>query len=83
MRLLYFALLRERIGTGAEEVELPAAVATATELVAWLGTRGPGYAAGFATPALIRCAIDQEFQPLSAPIAGAQEIAFFPPMTGG
>jgi len=83
MRVLYFAWLREKTGTGTEDIALPASVTTAAELVAWLRTRGPGFADAFATPALFRCAIDQEFCALDAPLAGATEIAFFPPVTGG
>jgi molybdopterin synthase sulfur carrier subunit len=75
--------MRERIGIAAEEIALPAGLATVSELIAWLKGRGPGYQAAFADPALIRCAIDQEFAAPDARIAGAREIGFFPPVTGG
>ena len=83
MQMLYFAWLRERIGKSAEELELPPGITTPAGLIAWLRTRGPGYEAAFIEDAKIRCAIDQEFQPLDATLDGAKEIAFFPPMTGG
>lgn len=83
MRVLYFAWLREKIGIGAEDVELPAQVASVGALVDWLSARGPGYAAAFADKKLVRCAVDQDFAGPQAGIAGATEIAFFPPVTGG
>lgn len=83
MRLLYFAWLRERIGTGSEEVEPPESVTTVAELVAWLATREPRYEAAFSDLKAIRVAIDQEQAEFSDSIAGAREIALFPPVTGG
>lgn len=83
MRLVYFAWVRERIGTAQEEVDVPAEVATVRDLLAWLSERGDGYAAALEHPAAIRVAIDQEHARHDEPIAGAREIALFPPMTGG
>lgn len=83
MRLLYFAWVRERIGTDGEEVEPPAGVETVAELVDWLADRGGGYAEALADKAALRAAIDQRFVPLDAAIEGAGEIALFPPVTGG
>ena len=83
MKILYFAWLRERIGVGAEELELPAEVTTIGELMAWLATRGEEYAHAFENPKVVRAAIDQTHVKAGASIAGAREIAFFPPMTGG
>lgn len=83
MQLLYFAWVRERIGLSGEEVSPPAQVATVADLVTWLSARSDGHAAAFAEPARLRAAIDQSFVPLDAPIAGAREIAIFPPVTGG
>jgi len=82
-KLLYFAWVRERIGRSAETLELPAGLVTVADLVAWLQTRGPEYAAAFERPGLVRAAIDQTHVKPDAPIAGAREIAFFPPVTGG
>jgi len=81
--LLYFAWVRERIGCDGERVEPPAEVATVADLIGWLAARGGGYAEAFAEPAKIRAAIDQSFARGDAAIAGAREIALFPPVTGG
>ena len=83
MKLLYFAWVRERIGLAEEEVDPPAGVATVGELVAWLTKRGEGYAYAFENPKVIRAAIDHAHVKPETAIAGAREIAFFPPMTGG
>jgi molybdopterin synthase sulfur carrier subunit len=83
MKLKYFAWVRERIGVPEEVVEPPAAVQTVGELILWLSARGEQYAYAFEAPRLIRAAIDQSHVRQEAPIAGAREIAFFPPMTGG
>lgn len=81
--LHYFAWVRERIGKGSEVVELPADVRTVAELIAWLVARGPEFAHAFERPQVIRAAIDKSHVPQSTLVAGAREIAFFPPVTGG
>ena len=81
MKVLYFAWLRERIGLGQEEVETSAA--TVADLVAELSAREARYAAAFADTTALRVAVDQELRSFDAPLAGAREVAFFPPMTGG
>lgn len=83
MKLLYFSWVRQKVGTGEEAVALPANVTTIAELIEWLKSRGPGYEAAFENLKLIRAAIDQTHADLDASIAGASEIAFFPPVTGG
>jgi molybdopterin synthase sulfur carrier subunit len=83
VRLLYFAWVRERIGLDGETVEPPADVADVAGLIGWLAGRGEGHAEAFAEPARLRAAVDQSFVALDAPIAGAREIALFPPVTGG
>ena len=83
MKLLYFAWVRERIGMAEEDIEPPAGVTTVGDLVAWLTGRGEGYAYAFENPKVIRAAIDKNHVRADAVIAGAREIAFFPPMTGG
>jgi molybdopterin synthase sulfur carrier subunit len=83
VKLCYFAWVRERIGKGEEIVELPAGIATVADLVAWLKSRGPEYAAAFERADVIRAAIDRTHVKPSAAVAGAREIAFFPPVTGG
>lgn len=81
--LLYFAWVRERIGQGGEQVDPPVTVMTIADLVGWLATLSPGHSAAFADPARIRAAIDDRFVDPATPIAGAREIALFPPVTGG
>jgi molybdopterin synthase sulfur carrier subunit len=81
--ILYFAWVRERIGLDQERIDLPADISDVAGLIAWLSTRGPGYAEALAEPARLRAAIDQKFAALDASIVGAREVAIFPPVTGG
>lgn len=83
MKLMYFAWLRQRIGTGQETVDLPENVSTASDLVDWLAARGDGYAEAFKDRAAIKVAVDQEFADFDSAIGDAREVAFFPPVTGG
>jgi molybdopterin synthase sulfur carrier subunit len=83
VKLVYFAWVRERIGKESEVVELPAELETIGDLVEWLKTRGEEYAYAFENAAVVRAAIDKRHVKSAAAIAGASEIAFFPPMTGG
>ena len=83
MKAMYFAWVRERIGKPEEILSPPDDVVTVADLLAWLKARGEGYEAAFANSATIRAAIDRGHVKHEAPIAGAREIAFFPPMTGG
>lgn len=83
LRLLYFAWVREAIGRDGEEAVPPPGVADVAGLIDWLAARGGGYAEALAARDRLRCAVDQRFMPLDAPIAGASEIAIFPPVTGG
>lgn len=79
----YFAWVRERIGHAEEQISVPADVATVGELALWLASRGEGYAEAFRRADVVRAALDQAHVKPSAPIAGAREVAFFPPVTGG
>ncbi len=81
MDIRYFAWLRERIGTGHEQVETDAA--TVADLVEELKTRSEAHAFAFSDTAAIRAAVDQDLVAFEAPLNGAKEVAFFPPMTGG
>jgi sulfur-carrier protein len=83
MKLIYFAWLRERIGVPQEEVELPSEVKTIDDLMQWLAGRNEAYAYAFENRKIVRAAIDRRHVKPAAAIAGAGEIAFFPPMTGG
>ena len=82
-KLLYFARMRQIIGKGEEDIAIPARVETVSMLIDFLRSRDDSYAAAFADPRIVRAAIDQTHAQLDAPIAGAREIAFFPPVTGG
>ncbi|WP_375402630.1 molybdopterin converting factor subunit 1 [uncultured Sphingomonas sp.] len=83
MRVLYFAWVRELVGVDEERVSPPAEVATVAALVTWLAGRSEGHARAFAEPARLRAAVDQAFVPLDAPLGDANEVALFPPVTGG
>jgi molybdopterin synthase sulfur carrier subunit len=83
MRLLYFAWVRERIGTGEEEVAPPEAIRTVADLADWLRGRSAGHAEAFADLTKLRAAIDQRFVPLDTSLGNAREVAIFPPVTGG
>lgn len=83
IQVLYFAWLRERVGRSVEDVSLPDGVRTVGALVAWLATRGDGYAAAFGAENKIRCAVNQEFGGPETPVKPGDEVAFFPPVTGG
>jgi molybdopterin synthase sulfur carrier subunit len=75
--------VRERIGKAEEVVDPPPGVATVGDLVEWLRRRGEEYAHAFENPKVVRAAIDRAHVKPDSAIAGAREIAFFPPMTGG
>lgn len=83
MKLIYFAWVRERIGKSEEELTPPADIGDVQALLSWLKARGSGYEAALTHPEVIRVAIDREHVDHSTPLAGAREIALFPPMTGG
>ncbi len=83
MKILYFAWLRQRTGFGEETVEPPAEVRDVAGLIDWLRTRGPNYAEALRDTSALRIAVNQEFAGLDAAVAPGDEIALFPPMTGG
>jgi molybdopterin synthase sulfur carrier subunit len=83
MKLIYFAWVRERIGKPEEEVTLPENVSTVADLLRWLKSRGEEYEHALQYPDVIRVAINQEHVDHRESLAGASEIALFPPMTGG
>jgi molybdopterin synthase sulfur carrier subunit len=83
VKLLYFAWLREKIGRAEEILDLPPTLATVADLLVWLKQRGPEYEAAFARPGVIRAAVDKRHAQPGAALAGAREIALFPPVTGG
>lgn len=83
MKILYFAWLREKTGIDREEVRLPSDVTDVQTLVSWLKGRGDGYADALNDLARIRVAVNQEAVPLDYPVGPDDEVAFFPPVTGG
>ncbi len=83
IKILYFAWLRECTGTGEEAFVLPEGVGTVGALVRLLRERGSGYDSAFATPRLVRAAVNQDFALPETAIAPGDEVAFFPPVTGG
>ena len=83
MKLRYFAWVRERIGKPEEEIDPPPGITSVADLMNWLSRRGEEYAHAFENPGVIRAAIDRTHVKPETAIAGAREVAFFPPMTGG
>lgn len=82
-RFLYFAWVREAVGTGEELVDLPPDAATVHAVLDWLATTDERHAAAFADRARLRAAVDGVFVGPDASVEGAEEIAIFPPVTGG
>ena len=83
MKVLYFAWLRSKTGIGEEEIVAPAGVDTVGGLIDFLKTRSPGHAEAFATLSVVRVAVNQDYAGLDAPVKAGDEVAFFPPVTGG
>ena len=83
MKILYFAWLRTRAGVAEEDVALPADVRTAGELLAWLKTRSAGHAEALKDLSVIRVAVNQDFARADHPVRDGDEVALFPPVTGG
>ena len=83
IHVLYFAWLRERVGRSEERLTPPASVSTVAGLIDWLKTLSDGHAHAFAAGPLVRCAVNQDFATPDAPVKPGDEVAFFPPVTGG
>ena len=83
VRVLYFASVREKLGRDAEEIDLPAGVATIAGLRSHLRARGGAWAEALADSKLLRAAVNQDMAPPAAAIKAGDEVAFFPPVTGG
>jgi molybdopterin synthase sulfur carrier subunit len=83
MTLLYFAWVRQKIGKSQESFDLPDHLATVGALAEYLRGRGAGYADAFADMTRLRAAVNQEHVKFDAPIRANDEVAFFPPVTGG
>ncbi len=83
MKILYFAWLRTKIGAGSEEVTPPEGVVDVSGLLDWLKGRGDGYADALDDMSLVRVAVNHEYVGLDHPIQAGDEVALFPPVTGG
>ena len=83
MQILYFAWVRQKVGLGQESLDLPEGVTDVAGLVRHLAARSPGHAAAFAHARQIRAAVNQEFCAPDQPLQNGDEVAFFPPVTGG
>ena len=83
MRIRYFAWLKHRVGCAEEQVTPPPEVASVAALKQWLAARHAGFAEALERPGVVRCAVNQEYVPEDAPLQPGDEVAFFPPVTGG
>jgi molybdopterin synthase sulfur carrier subunit len=83
VKLVYFAWVRQKVGVGEESVDAPREAKTVGDIAAWLKSRGAGYADAFADPKRLRAAINQEHVDFTARVRPEDEVAFFPPVTGG
>jgi molybdopterin synthase sulfur carrier subunit len=83
MKLLYFAWVRARIGIAEEELPLPPGIRDVAGLVAWLRRRGGNYAEALKDPKSVRVAVNQEYVGQDHPVREGDEVALFPPVTGG
>ena len=83
IELLYFAWVRERIGKDSERIALPVGVDTVEQLLEWLRDRDAAYATALGDPSRLRIAVNQAFARTDAPVRPGDEVAIFPPVTGG
>jgi molybdopterin synthase sulfur carrier subunit len=83
MRLLYFARLRDMVGLAEEDVSPPASIRDVAALIAWLKARGPNYARALSRPELVRVAVNERHAAPTDPVCATDEVALFPPVTGG
>ena len=83
LSILYFAWLRERVGVSEETLSPPESVVTVADLVIWLANLDQRHAAAFKDRKSVRCAVNQEFADISTVLRPGDEVAFFPPVTGG
>lgn len=83
MKLLYFAWVRAKIGRGEETLSPPPEIETVAALVDWLVEQSPGHAEALANRSVVRVAVNQDYVDYDHPVRAGDEIAFFPPVTGG
>ena len=82
-KILYFAQLAETLGLKTEQLALPEQCRTTADLIALLRSRGEPFSAGLGTEATVLIAVNQEMSDINTTISDTDEIAFFPPVTGG
>ena len=83
MKIRYFAWMKRMVGAAEEQVSPPLEVRTVGDLVVWLRNRSAGHAEALAEGSAFGAALDRRTVPFDTPLAGAGEVAFFPPFTGG
>ena len=83
MRVLYFAWVRSTIGRAEEELSPPPDIADVASLIRWLRTLSPAHAEALADPELVRVAVNQDYARPNDPVGPGDEVALFPPVTGG
>jgi len=83
VKILYFAWLKEKTGISEEDCSLPDGVSNVSGLIAWLKGRGDGFEQAFNDPSIVRVAVNQEHVDVNCPLSDGDEVAFFPPVTGG
>jgi len=83
LKILWFAWFRARVGAGEETVSPPDSVRDVRALIEWLRARSPGHAAALQEPSIVRVAINQEYVKWDHALSDGDEVALFPPVTGG
>ena len=83
MKILYFAWLRARIGYAEEELTLPVEIRDVAGLLDWLKVRGPHFAEALRDLSVVRVAVNQDYVGREHPVDDRDEVAIFPPVTGG
>ena len=83
MKILYFAWLRDKAGMSEWQVAPPPGIATVGALIDWLAAQNPSQAEVFADRSVVRAAVNQDFAEADTPVGPGDEVAFFPPVTGG
>jgi molybdopterin synthase sulfur carrier subunit len=83
MKVLYFAWLKQKVGLAEEEVQPPAEVTDVAKLLDWLSARSPRHRDALARRSVVRVAVNQSYARPDHPVGRGDEVALFPPVTGG